>query len=177
MKRTVAEGSRPCFRLLAILLIVAVAQSAFAKSKVRVVVSVTPVSASIPVGARLDFKYSIANQWPGHTIGFSTCPPPYDIELFDSVGKIVPLSETWQRKMNNSVFVCSATALIEVKSGQTWGPAGLPGYDSDMFELKPGNYSGRLQWHFWTAHVGASRSEKEITVPSNSFTLIVVPQI
>ena len=176
MTRRIASRAQPGSRLLPILLLVAVANPLYAKFKSRVVVSATLVSESIRVGAGLEFQYSITNQWPGHTIGFSSCPPPYDVELFDSSGNPVPASEIWQRKMKNTVFVCSATALIEVKSGQTWGPAWLPGYDSDMFDLKPGNYSGRLQWHFWTSRVGTKNYPgKDITVPSNTFAFTVLP--
>jgi len=145
-----------------------------AKSSPQVVVTVALEQTSIRVGTGFGFKFSITNHWKDHTVSFFTCPTPYEMEMFDSQGSPIPKSEAWQRKVKTGVYTCESTLVQEVAPGQTLGPYSTAD-DPKMFDLKPGNYSGRLLWHFSTTTGSKPRSGKTITVPSNTFQFTVVP--
>ena len=146
--------------------------------KSAITVFVEPHTASFVEGADLTFRFSITNKSRNDTLSFGTCPPPYDVELFDVQGKPLPMSENYQKSMREGTYVCVSSLMVEIRPNQMWGPEEWPTPDRTMFDLRPGAYSGRLLWHFSVYKNGATypRDVKERTIPSNSFQFTVTPR-
>lgn len=146
----------------------------YAKSSPQVLVTVALEQASIRVGKVLGFQFTITNHWKDHTLRFITCPPPYEMEVFDSNGNAIPKSEAWQQQIKNGGWTCASTLMQEVAPGQALGPYSTAG-NPRMFDLKPGDYSARLKWNFSTTTGAKHKPGKEISVPSNTSRFTVVP--
>ena len=149
----------------------------FGQTAPQVIVKAEAEKKSFVEGSDLSFRCSITNNSEQRPIAFITCPPAYDVTLSDSQGRSVPLSESYQRKLKTGGYVCESTTTIEVEPGQTWGPEVWPTPDRGMFDLKPGTYTGRLIWHFTVREEPlGGNAIGQMTVPSNSFVITVVPR-
>ena len=161
-----------CATLL--MLVVLLTGTGYGQAAPQVIVNAEAEKKSFAEGADLSFRFSVTNNSEQYSLWFSTCPAPYDGVLSDSEGRPVPLNDTYQHPRGTHVYVCESTIMEEIKPRQTWGPEVWPTPDHGMFDLKPGMYTGRLFWHFGVVDQ-AGKELHQITVPSNSFAVVVIP--
>jgi hypothetical protein len=162
-----------CGHLL--VLLVLLTRTGLGETPPLLTVTAEPEKKSFVEASDLSFRFSVTNNSEQYSLSFSTCPAPYDVALLDSQGRPVPLRDSYQHSPGTHVYVCESTIMEEIKPGETWGPEVWPTPDRGMFDLRPGTYTGRLLWHFGLVDKAGTELH-EIIVPSNVFTVVVVPR-